>query len=81
MSEPLTSEQIARFPEFDRKWTRIGLSTEPADRPRAEAAIESVYNMGHFSSLPTMMWFDSPNQMINKYKKNALFRKRCMHYT
>ena len=40
--ESLTPEQEARFDEFVDKWTAIGLSTEPADRPRAEAAIERV---------------------------------------
>ena len=34
--EKLTPEQIARFPEFVERWTNIGLSTAPADRPRAE---------------------------------------------
>lgn len=29
----LTPEQIARFPEFVKRWTDIGLCTDPADRP------------------------------------------------
>ena len=33
--EKLTPEQIAKMPEYIEKWTKIGLSTEPADRPRA----------------------------------------------
>ena len=39
MIEQLTPEQTARFPELIEKWIKIGLSTEPVDRPRAEAAI------------------------------------------
>jgi hypothetical protein len=41
--ETLTPEQIARFDEFRDRWTQIGLCTEPADRPRAEAAIRDMY--------------------------------------
>jgi hypothetical protein len=41
--ESLTAAQEARFSEFVEKWTQIGLSTEPADRSRAEAAIRDMY--------------------------------------
>lgn len=41
----LTSAQEARFPEFVRKWIDIGLSTQPADRPRAEKAIAGMYEL------------------------------------
>jgi hypothetical protein len=30
--EQLTAAQIARFPEFVKRWTEIGLCTEPANR-------------------------------------------------
>jgi hypothetical protein len=40
--EKLTDEQIARFPEFVERWTKIGLCTDPADRPRVEAAIREM---------------------------------------
>ena len=43
--EKLTDAQIARFPEFVKKWTKIGLSTEPADRARAERAIRGLYKL------------------------------------
>jgi hypothetical protein len=33
--ESLTEAQIARIPEFAERWTKIGLCTDPADRPRA----------------------------------------------
>ena len=43
--EKLTPEQEARFPEFVEKWTRIGLCTDPADRPAAERAIAEIYRV------------------------------------
>lgn len=41
--ESLTDEQIAKFPEYVKRWTDIGLCTDPADRPRAEAAVRKCY--------------------------------------
>ncbi len=35
----LTQEQKSRFMEFVDKWTKIGLSTEPANRPKAEDGV------------------------------------------
>jgi len=42
MIDKLTKEQESRFPEFVDKWTKIGLSTESADRKR-----EALY--AHFN--------------------------------
>jgi hypothetical protein len=69
MIEQLTLEQTARFPEFIDKWTKIGLSTEPADRPRAEAAVRLMYKIGGLPSPEKIVWFDSPMAMYIKYKK------------
>ena len=43
--EQLTDAQIARMPEFVDKWTKIGLCTDPANRPgiRRITAIMHVY--------------------------------------
>ena len=57
--EHLTDEQRACFPEFVDKWTRIGLSTEPADRPRAEAAILAMYKQAGLPK-PEIVWCGSP---------------------
>ena len=57
--EHLTDKQLARFPEFVDKWTRIGLSTEPADRPRAEAAILAMYKQAGLPK-PEIVWCGSP---------------------
>ncbi len=43
--ERMTPEQEAELPRFRAKWLAIGSSTEPADRPRAEAAISTMYAM------------------------------------
>ena len=55
----LTKEQEDRFPEFIAKWTDIGLSTAPADRPRAERAIAEMY-AGAGLKLPRIVWCGSP---------------------
>ena len=55
----LTPEQEARFPEFVRKWTTIGLSTAPADRPRAEKAIAGLYKLARLKK-PRIIWLPCP---------------------
>ena len=59
MINELTKEQIAKFPEYVDKWTKIGLSTEPADRPRAEIAIKKMYEVAKLKE-PKIVWCDSP---------------------
>ena len=39
----LTKEQKDRFPEFVKKWTDIGLCTDPANREESELAIKEIY--------------------------------------
>jgi hypothetical protein len=58
--ETLTPEQIARFAEFRDRWTRIGLCTEPADRPRAEAAIRDMYRQAGREPPAKIVWCSSP---------------------
>jgi len=41
----LTPEQIAQIPAWADKWIKIGLSTEPADFSRAEAAVLKCYDL------------------------------------
>ena len=71
MIEKLTPEQTARFPEFADKWIKIGLSTEPADRPRAEAAIRLMYEAGGLLPPEKIVWFDSPSAMFAEYGKTG----------
>jgi hypothetical protein len=58
--ESLTEAQIARFPEFVERWTQIGLCTDPAERPRAEAAIREMYRQGGLESPARIVWCGSP---------------------
>src|SRR5215471_18380124 len=52
----LTEAQLARVPEFADRWTKIGLCTEPADRPRAEAAIREMYRQGGLDPPAKIVW-------------------------
>lgn len=56
----LTSEQSARLPEFRDRWTAIGLSTERADRPRAEAGVRQAYKAAGLEPPSLIIWRDSP---------------------
>ena len=58
--EKLTPEQIARFPEFVERWTKIGLCTDPADRPQAERAICLMYETAGLVSPKKIVWCGSP---------------------
>jgi len=58
--EFLTKSQQSRFQEFVEKWTRIGLSTEPADRIRAEAGIRKSYEIGGIKQPQRVVWCGSP---------------------
>jgi hypothetical protein len=57
--ESLTPEQIAKFPDYVREWTDIGLSTQPADRPAAEEAIRLMYAAAGLNH-PQIVWTGSP---------------------
>jgi hypothetical protein len=59
MITELTPAQIARFPEFVEKWTKIGLDTAPADRGRAESAIRLMYGRAKLIP-PKIVWCGSP---------------------
>ena len=61
--EHLTLEQEQKLHAFHREWLDYGLSCDPADRPRAEAAISEIYGMiGEMP--PTFIWCDSPMTAI-----------------
>lgn len=60
MIESLTEEQKAKFPEYVRRWTDIGLSTGYTDKPRAEAAIHKVYQCARLKPPKAIIWSGSP---------------------
>ena len=59
MIDKLTQEQTAKFPQYVAEWTGHGLSTKPADRPRAESAIRTMYAQAGLAE-PKIIWCDSP---------------------
>jgi hypothetical protein len=58
--ERLTPEQVARFPEYVKRWTDIGLATAPADRPAAEVAIRESYRLAGLDGPKRIVWCGSP---------------------
>src|SRR3990167_6684858 len=58
MITELTKSQTDRFEEFVDRWTRIGLSTEPADRKRTEKGIALAYRTSGLNS-PRIVWCGS----------------------
>jgi hypothetical protein len=57
--ERLTPEQAAQVPIWRNRYLRAGLSTEPADRERAEAAFAAAYRRIGREPVP-VVWADSP---------------------
>src|SRR5205807_1534942 len=48
-------------PEHDaRKWLAVGLSTEPADRSRAEAGVAAAYRAARLTPPCHLLWLASP---------------------
>lgn len=62
----LTPEQEAKIPEYRERFLQIGLSTEPTNKEKAEAAIRRSYEYLHKSDPkmcvpnPEFVWADSP---------------------
>src|SRR5215472_1375565 len=56
----LTESQRARFPEWRDRWIAAGLSTEPADRTRAEAAYRACYRYTGLDDGVPIVWVESP---------------------
>ena len=71
--ETLAPDQIARFPEFVDDWTKVGLCADPADRPRAEAALRWMYANSKLQT-PQIVWCGSPfsNGMVKTIVEKLL---------
>jgi hypothetical protein len=54
---------MARRAEYAARWTEIDLCTDPADRPRAEAAIREMYRQGGLAPPAKIVWCGSPMSM------------------
>ena len=58
--EKLTAAQEARLVEFRDEWLAHGLSTEPADRKRAETALDAMYAAAKLPRPSLRIWLRSP---------------------
>jgi hypothetical protein len=58
--EKLTPEQAKRMPEFRDAWLNAGLSTERADRQRAQAGVKLAYEAAGLKPPTLIIWLDSP---------------------
>jgi hypothetical protein len=62
--ESLTEAQIAKIPEYREHWIKVGLSTEPADKPKAEEGIRLMYRSVNLTEPKAIYWFSSPMAML-----------------
>ena len=61
----LTPEQEALIPEYQEKWKRIYLSTEPIQQNRAKAAVQGAYAvMG--KAEPEVIFCSSPRAALER---------------
>lgn len=56
----ITEAQKARFPEWVERYSKAGLSCEPADKPRAERGIRAHYECAKIPCPDTLVWVSSP---------------------
>ena len=55
----MTDEQKALMDPYAQKWIEIGMCTDPADRPRAEAAVRECYRLAKIPMPPRIVWVQS----------------------
>ncbi len=75
--EKLTPEQESRFIEFRDKWLKIGLCTEPANRPLAEDALIRSYKLAGLTPPKQIIWTTSPlaGALVVHFLKDEKFMK------
>src|SRR5208282_4781499 len=61
MIEKLTKKQEAEIPNYLEQYLKIGLSTEPCDRKKAEDAVAAYYKYQK-KDRPVFVWADSPEK-------------------
>lgn len=66
----LTPEQEAQLEVYFKKWSDIGLSTEPGNRDKAEQLIKELYKLEGFK-VPPIYWFNSPFEAAEQIKKDG----------
>jgi hypothetical protein len=68
MITELTEEQRALLPVYADKWIKIGLSTEPADKERAERGIRGYYRVAQREEPNQIIWCSSPKEGVELLK-------------
>jgi hypothetical protein len=58
--DTLTAEQSAKLAQYREEWLRVGLSTEPTDRPAAERAVAEAYRGAGLEPPKIVIWLASP---------------------
>jgi len=58
--DKLTPEHEAQIAPTRDRWLRIGLSTEPADRARAQAGVVAAYQAANLPPPKLFIWLQSP---------------------
>lgn len=59
--DKLTKEQEEQIPVYLDRYLKVGMSTEPCDRVKAEAALKASYKYMKLPE-PEIVWADSPMQ-------------------
>jgi hypothetical protein len=75
--DQLTAAQTAELPAIRDAWIAIGLSTEPAERPRAEAAARLAYRRAGLAEPADIVWTGSP--MAGAVLAAAVSKRRSQH--
>jgi hypothetical protein len=70
MITELTAEQTRDLAVWRAKYLAQGWSTEPSDRPKAEAAIRALYTRLN-KPAPKFVWFDSPHAAVDCIKEST----------
>jgi hypothetical protein len=78
----LTDTQLTELTEYMKAWSGYAACTEPADRPRAEAAIKYMYKQAGLET-PHIIWTKNPfvapiaYTLINLILKNDNHSAQC----
>jgi hypothetical protein len=59
----LSPEQAARLADYRGRWERVRMSTAPADRQAAAAAVETAYRVAGLAPPGRIEWCDGPVEL------------------
>lgn len=67
--DTMTEWQRDQMAVYAKRWIEIGLCTEPADRPRAEAGVRKAYQIAGLEPPREIVWMQSPVQIMDELLK------------